>query len=290
MIAPAPLVTIRRLYTDIPLLAEGALAALIHQSHLLAEASVPEPQAAEHPSIKRLRDGLRPAAERNGNLAVVPVQGALLRRPDPWEQAWGEAEDTDAVRSLVDQVAADSDVAGILLDVDSPGGFYGGGPELADAVRAARSKKPVVAWTGGTMASLAYWVGSQANQVVASRSAAVGSIGVYIALLDWSRLYEALGVRVELFRNREGTLKAAGLPGTSLSEPQREHFQERAQSAFAEFKRAVRSVRPGVPDDAMKGQTLNGTEAKAAGLVDRIGDRSFALSALRSLVRQRAAP
>lgn len=264
---------------------EGALAAILHCARLSPGI---EPAAAEHPAIRRLRDGLKPQAERVGNLAVIPISGALMRRPDPWEMAWGEAEDTDSIRALVDQVSADSDVAGILLDVDSPGGYLTGGPELADAVRSARARKPVVAWTGGMAASLAYWVASQANEVIASRSAAVGSIGVYIALLDYSRLFEAFGVKLELFRNREGTLKATGIPGASLTEPQRDHLQEVAQTTFGQFKAAVRSARPDVTDEAMKGQTLAGAEARKAGLIDRVGDRTFALSVLRGLVRKQA--
>lgn len=277
MIAPALL---RRLATDTPFLLEGALAAILHQPGS-------EPAAAEHPALTRFRDSLKPQVERAGNIAVVPISGALARRPDPLEMAYGAIEDSDAIRQLVAQAAADPEVGGILLDVDSPGGFYTGGPELADTVRSTDRKKPVVAWTGGMMASLAYWVGSQASQVVASRSATVGSIGVFIALYDVSKMLDAAGVKLELFKNREGSLKAAGLPGTSLSESQREHFQERAQVAFEEFRRTVLAARPGVPDDAMRGQTFTGAEAKSVGLVDRVGDRSFALSVVRSLIRER---
>lgn len=278
MTAPA---TLRRLFTDTPFLLEGVLAAMLREGS-------PDPFAAEHPILKAMREKLRPQIERAGDLAIVPVSGALARRPDPFEMAWGDFEDTDAIRGLVDQAASDADVSGILLDVDSPGGFYTGGPELADAIRSAGRRKPLVAWTGGQMASLAYWVGSQAHQVVASRSAAVGSIGVFIALYDVSKLFDAFGVKVELFKNREGALKAAGLPGTSLSDAQREHFQERAQAAFEEFRKTVLAARPDVPASAMRGQTFTGAEAKGVGLVDRVGDRAFALSVLRSLSRERS--
>jgi signal peptide peptidase SppA len=272
---------LRRLATDTPILHDGALSAFVRR------AGISEPRLAEHPALKQMRERLSAQMERVGDLAVIPVAGALARHPDPFEMVWGDVEDTDAVRGLVDKAASSEEVTGILLDIDSPGGFYGGGPELADAVRAAARRKPVVAWSGGLMASLAYWVGSQASQVIASRSASVGSIGVFTAILDYTRLYEAVGVRLELFRNREGAYKAAGLPGTSLTEEQRKHFQARTDELFGEFRRAVRAVRPAVPDEAMRGQTYFGPEAKGQGLVDRVGDRSFALAALRALVRER---
>jgi len=198
---------------------------------------------------KAIRSGSQPRAEQGvGDTAVVPVAGALARRPDPFELACGTFEDTDVLRDLVDQAAQDPQVRSMVLDVDSPGGFYGGGPELANAIRTASATKPVVAWTGGMMASLAYWVSSQADQVVASRSAAVGSIGVYIAAYDLTRLYESVGVKVELFKNREGDLKAMGVPGTSLTEAQRGHLQDPAQSCFNGFTAAVRHRRAELPE------------------------------------------
>lgn len=268
---------VARCLNDVPFLTNGAF---------MLRAGL-DPQAAEHPAIKRMRDGLKPRIEQVGNLAVVPIVGALMRRPDPWEQAFGDAEDTDALADLVREAAGNSEFEGILLDVDSPGGFYGGGPELADAVRSATKAKPVVAYTGGLMASLAYWVGSQATEVIASRSAAVGSVGVYIAVYDYTKLFEAYGIKVEVFKNAEGTLKAAGLPGTSLTDDHRAHLQERAQTGFSEFSKAVRAARGDVPADAMKGQTFNGPEAKRMGLVDRVGDRSYAFSVLRRTVMER---
>lgn len=270
-----------RLATDVPFLHEAFLA------DILLRIGVGEIQAAEHPYLKDRRKSVMPQIERVGDISIVPIAGALMRRPDFYDAAYGDAEDTDAVRGLVDAAAKD-DSAGIVLDMDSPGGFYGGGPELADAIRAASKTKPVVAWTGGLMASLAYWAGSQATEIVASRSATVGSIGVYIAALDVSKRYESAGVKVDLFKNKEGAFKAAGVPGTSLSETQREHFQARAQAGFEEFKAAVLAKRPGVPAEAMRGQTFTGAEAKNVGLVDRIGSRSFAIARARKLSRENA--
>lgn len=138
------------------------------------------------------------------------------------------------------------------------------------------------------MASLAYWIGSQSREVIASRSATVGSIGVFASLLDVSKRYEEAGIKVELFRNSEATFKAAGLPGTSLSEAQREQFQKSIQATFVEFRSSVLAARSGIPDDAMRGQTFTGKQGREVGMVDRIGDRDFALSVLKSHVRRSA--
>jgi len=53
------------------------------------------------------------------------------------------------------QVALDDDsISSILLDIDSPGGAVTGVNEMANIIKAARSKKDITAYVGGTGASL----------------------------------------------------------------------------------------------------------------------------------------
>ena len=271
--------TVRRLLTDLPFMSDGCLASLVARD--LRDLI----QAAEHPAYRELREELKPKVSMAGDIAVVPIHGTLARRPDVIELLWYGFEAIENIQEMLAGVVRNPDVAGILLDVDSPGGFLTGGPEVADMVRRAATRKPVVVWTGGTMASLAYWIGSQATEVIASRSAVVGSIGVFAGMYDYSKLFEEAGIKVELFKNREATFKAAGFPGTSLSEEQRGQIQSSIQATFAEFRDAVVSARPNIGDDSMRGQTFTGREGVSRGLVDRVGDREFAMGVLRSMVR-----
>jgi signal peptide peptidase SppA len=266
---------LHRLLTEVPLICDGQLAALLQAARIAA---------AEHPIMKGIRERMKPTITMRGNVAIVPIEGVLARKPDPFELFNG-VEDSRHVLDMVDSAANNADAKGILLDFDSPGGFVTGGPEIADAVRNATKRKPVVAFSAGTMASLAYWIGSQSNQVVASRSAVIGSIGVYTTHVDYTKMLEDAGMKMEVIKNAEGDFKAVGLPGTSLSETQRAHLQDQVQASFNEFRTAVKSSRPWIRPDAMRGQTFTGTAAKAAGLVDRVGDMGFALSALHSLIR-----
>jgi signal peptide peptidase SppA len=267
---------------------EGAFNALLLSVLPLASKEGIEIIAAEHPGLKKLRDFAKPKMSvGEDGVAVIPIEGLLARKPDPFEMLFGGVEDSTAVLDMVNAAEATPGVRGVLLDVDSPGGFVTGGPEIADAVRAVAKTKPVVAWTGGAMASLAYYIGSQANQVIASRSAQLGSIGVMAAYKDYSKLFESLGVKVELFKNKEATFKGAGVPGVALTDEQRANIQEGVQSSFKDFKRAVMSARPLATDEALRGQVFTAPEAKRAGLVDRVGDRNFALSVLRSEMRKR---
>lgn len=271
---------LQRFACDFPLIEERAL------EHLVALAnSQHEPLSAEHPFFTQLRQPLRPKVEvTSDNLAVLPVTGVLAYKPNVFDMLYFGVEDITVIHDQFNQLQADPSIRGILLDVHSPGGFVTGGIDLADTI--ARSSKPVVTWSGGDIASLAYLIGSQAKDcVVTSASGRVGSIGTYTYHVDASQAYANNGLKVEVIRNKEGTFKASGVFGTPLTDEQRSQIQAGVDKHFGDFKRTVLRARPDVPEDAMRGQVFDGREAKKNKLVDAIGDRAYALAVLRRAVR-----
>ena len=158
--------------------------------------------------------------------------------------------------------------------------------EASEAIRELHKVKPVVTYTDGMMASASYWVGSQATSVVASASSRVGSIGVYVPVVDYSEQYAKEGIEVDVIHNKEGVHKGAGLEGTSLSEIQKEQIQAEVDEIYGEFKNAVLAVR-NVPSDAMQGQAFMGKSAKEKGLIDAIGSYQDALYLLDQEIKNR---
>jgi len=209
-----------------------------------------------------------PAALVDEGLAVIPLHGVMLRRPDPIARLFG-ATDTEAIREAVDLAAGDRSVGAVLLDIDSPGGSINGTPELAAAVRNAASRKPVYAFSAGMMCSAAYWVGSQADVLYAAPSARVGSIGVLLPVVDRSEAFAKAGVKVEVFA--AGKFKGAGVPGTSLTDEQRAWLQQGVEETWGQFKDAVRSRRR-VADGAMEGQHFAAGSALGHGLLSGLAD------------------
>jgi signal peptide peptidase SppA len=168
----------------------------------------------------------------------------------------------------------DEEIETIVVDISSPGGTVTGVEEAALAL--SRSSKKTVAYTETEAASAAYWIGSSADRFVATPSATVGSIGVYMAIPDYSKAFEAAGVRMDVIKS--GTLKGAGIPGTSLSDAQRADLQAQVEAIHADFKAAVRGKRKMAKDEDMEGQVFSGKEAARKGLVTGLG------SNLRSLI------
>ncbi|MCP5535393.1 MAG: S49 family peptidase [Akkermansiaceae bacterium] len=206
--------------------------------------------------------------EADAGLAVIPLQGVMLRRPDPIARLFG-ATDTERVRNAVELAAGDRSVGAILLDIDSPGGSINGTPELATAVRNAATRKPVYAFSAGMMCSAAYWVGCQADVLYAAPSARIGSIGVLLPVVDRTEAYAKAGVKIEVFA--AGKFKGAGMPGTSLTEDQRAWLQQGVEETWTQFKDAVRSRRQ-VADGAMEGQHFPAGSALGHGLVSGLAD------------------
>jgi len=262
-----------RFETDVALIMESALAELTRPIDLAL---------AEHPALSKLRMQTMPQPRMDDTgIAVLPVQGTLVYKPSAFELLTGRAEDTQAITELVLQLNDDPKVRGLVLDMNSPGGFLTGGPELAGAVK--DFSKPTVAWTGGLMTSLAYMIGSQADHVMSTTSARTGSIGVLASLVDPTRLIENLGVKVLTFKNQAAKYKGAGIPGSPLTESHIEDIQSSVEKAFQMFRGMVNSTRPQITDDAMRGQTFFGADALQAGLVDQLGSLSDAVRMCRMM-------
>jgi signal peptide peptidase SppA len=210
-----------------------------------------------------------------GRVAVLDVEGVIGRRFSSCLNSSGVVS-IDVLERLVTEAATDNAVDAVVLNIDSPGGTVTGVPEAAEAIAQLTAAKPVVAYTGGMMASAAYWISAPADAIFASSSANVGSIGVYTALLDVTRAMEMAGYKTELFK--AGKYKAMGLRGVSLTEEQRQYIQKEVDEIADEFKAHVLQNRAAIPAEAMEGQTFMGRNALEVGLVDEIGSINDAIA------------
>ena len=136
-----------------------------------------DPEALEA-RLGRPLDNTRAVTMRDG-IAVIPVTGPIMRYANLFTRISGATSTQELATDL--QAALDNpQVKGILLNMDSPGGEANGINELGDMIFAARGKKPIKAYAGGSLASGAYWLASAADEVVIDDTALVGSIGVVL--------------------------------------------------------------------------------------------------------------
>jgi signal peptide peptidase SppA len=177
----------------------------------------------------------------------------------------------DQLTSQFRDALADPEVGAILFDVDSPGGSVDGITELANEIRSARGQKPMAAVANPTMASAAYWIASQVDEVIASPSAIVGSVGVIGMHVDVSKQDEMLGEKVTLITAGAG--KAEGNEHEPLSDEGRAKMQALADDYYALFTgdvAAARGVKASQVVNDWKADVFTAKKAQAAGLVDRV--------------------
>lgn len=211
-------------------------------------------------------EGSRASTVRNG-IAVVPMLGAIFPRASMVNASTGGTS-LDTFMHDIRVAQANTDVSRIALVVDSPGGVVSSLGEAADGLRA--SEKPITAFVAGMAASAAYWLASQAGEIVVDRSASVGSIGVVATTsrqetpgADGRRAYEVVSSGAPMKR-----------PDFSTEEG-RAAVQAEVDAIEAVFVADVAAGRK-VSEDKVKadfgrGAMVSAGRAVAAGMADRIG-------------------
>jgi signal peptide peptidase SppA len=156
--------------------------------------------------------------------------------------------------------------------VDSPGGLVDQIPETAAMIKAGREQKHVVAVANTLAASAAYWLSSQANEIVVSPSGEVGSIGVFAQHRDLSGALEQGGISVSLVS--AGKYKTEGHPFGPLESEAREHIQQGVDDYYDLFVKDVASGRGASVKDVTsgfgEGRVLTAARSVKAGLADRV--------------------
>lgn len=234
--------------------------------HMVSEEQVtPEATAQKVPLVKA-----------NGrSVGVVTFHGVVMNRCPDWATWYGYLSPQTFAREIR-ALADDPTVSSIVISVDSPGGTVAGTVEAAEAVTYARGRKKVTAVVNDTACSAAYWVASQASEIVVSPTSITGSIGCIISHLDYSKALSDWGVVATYIRS--AVKKALGQPYEPLSDAARAEFQAMVDSVHAQFTAAVakgrRKARNVVAEQWATGEVWTGGEAITAGLADRLGTLS----------------
>lgn len=219
----------------------------------------------------REKQGPRGGKKTERNVAVLPIYGTIHPKINLMSEMSGGTS-VEAIRANLRAALADDTIDAIVFDIDSPGGSVDGIPELADEIFQSRGKKPMLAVANTMMASAAYWLGSQADRIHASPSAAVGSIGVVAVHEDHSARLEKAGVKPSFITS--SIHKAEGNHAQPLSKDARDYVQGQVDYFGELFHEAVARGRSTdaetVAKDYGKGRVYNVAQATDVGMVDDV--------------------
>ena len=137
-----------------------------------------------------------PTATAEKGIAIVYASGAIS------EGVNKNAFDPSGIysRTLIKDLraaAADDDVNAILLRIDSPGGSAYASDEIWAVIREIRTKKPVIASMSDVAASGGYYIAMACDTIVTHPATITGSIGVIMAIPNFTGAASKLGVTVD---------------------------------------------------------------------------------------------
>jgi signal peptide peptidase SppA len=238
---------------------------------------------AEAREAKELGDGPppKPYAVADG-IAVVPMAGPTTKYPTSYSRVLGGTSTMLTERAIA-QAVDDPDVKAVMIHMDGvPGGTVAGAFELADRIRALKTRKPIVAHADDQATSAGYLFGAVCDRFTVNRTGEVGSVGTRSHLIDSSEQAKKDGVRV--IPIAAGKYKAAGLPGTEVTDDQVKDFQRRIDALNDQFVNDVaqgRNLDPQAVRD-LEARCYVGHEAVKLGLVDGVTSFEGAMGQLRN--------
>lgn len=199
--------------------------------------------------------------------AVVKMTGVI---------AEGTQASAESIISGLQDAFDDKNTAGVILEINSPGGSPVQSAYIYDEIKRLRAKHeeiPLYVVVTDIAASGGYFVASAADDIYVNKSSLVGSIGVRMDSFGLVGLIEKLGIERRLLT--AGEHKGLLDPFLPQNELEKQHLQSMLDQVHKHFIDAVKQGRgerlkessPGL----FSGLVWSGEEAIQLGLVDQYG-------------------
>lgn len=216
--------------------------------------------------------------ESQDKLAVIRISGTIM---PPY---------TSHTLKDIQQAKDDSHVKGVLLVIDSPGGFVSDSHQIYHKLVELRAVKPIVVSMRSLAASGGYYVAMGAGpkaRIFAEPTTWTGSIGVIIPHYEFlgpdSPLAKQVGFKAAPLKT--GEFKDTLSPFRELTTDEQKVWRNMLDQSYEQFLSIIDEGRDTLnPDQIRKlatGQVFTARDAKANGLIDEIGFEEDALAELK---------
>jgi len=220
--------------------------------------------------------------ERVGHIALLKVSGDISG------SLHGDPDAGNIPLYLATALAtaeADPDLAGVIIEIDSPGGSSSASAQGYRMVKAARERLAkrnvrIVAYTSQGAYSGGYYIamGAGHGNFFADPHADVANIGTIMAMFNTAALGELVGITENIIST--GPLKSTGHQWEKMTPPQRAMLQDSVNDSFMEFLAAVSEGRQidmqtlvqesQLPTGRTNGAWFSAKRAVAKGLLDGV--------------------
>ena len=192
-------------------------------------------------------------------VGVIEVKGPIVESRDTIEQ--------------LKKFREDESIKAIVMRVDSPGGGVGPSQEIYREIRKTIKTKKIFTSMGSVAASGGYYIAAATDGIMANPGTITGSIGVIVGYTNFQEIFKKIGLVPIVFKS--GKFKDMGSPVRDLTPEEKEMFQQFVDKIHQQFVQDVangRQMELATVQKIANGQIYTGKEAKALGLVDRLGN------------------
>lgn len=177
----------------------------------------------------------------------------------------------------LDKIPKIKNLKAIALIINSPGGSPVQSELIAKKISVIRDnykkKLPIIAFCEDVAASGGYWLACTGDEIYASNSSIIGSIGVISHSFGFVEAIKKLGIERRIYT--QGKNKSMLDPFSEIKKDDLETIKSIQKDIHESFINFVKTSRKGKlkskDDDIFNGKFWSGKQAKQLGLIDEIG-------------------
>lgn len=201
---------------------------------------------------------------REGKVGVVTVNGVI--------------DDSHDIVQQLNELSEEDNVKAVVLRINSPGGDVATSQEIYEGVVELNKTKKVIASMGSQAASGGYLIACGADKIVANAGTITGSISAIMFFVNAEELLKKIGLKSSVVKS--GKYKDIGSPVREMTKEEKLLIQDLVDDIYDQFLDVVSQARKISKEELKKiadGRVFSGRQAKKLGLVDYVGDMSFAV-------------
>ena len=206
--------------------------------------------------------------EGGKKIALLVGDGDILR---------GEGGDDGAIVSgpfikLIRKVANDSDIRGVILRVNSPGGDAIASDQILREVKLLSEKKPTVISMSDLAASGGYYISMTGDPIIAYPDTYTGSIGIIYGKVNLKGFYDKVGITKDILtRGKNADIDSDYHPLTDAGKAKLRESLEEFYKGFVGKAAQSRKKTYSDLESLAQGRVWLGVQAKQNGLIDDLG-------------------
>lgn len=225
--------------------------------------------------------------EGSSYITVITASGQIMM-----QDGLPGALSADATSRMIRRAKDDSQSAGLVVRVDSPGGSAFASELIRQELELYQlSGRPVVTSMGNVAASGGYWIAATSDAIVAQPTTITGSIGIFGQIPTFEKTLAMAGVHSDGLST--GPLQGGGSPLHGISPTLGKVIQRNVEQGYEQFLNLVargRDMSLEQVAEVAEGRVWLGSTALELGLVDATGGLAEAIAEAKNLARPDGEP